>query len=280
MKILILGYKGMLGYEFAEALENFHKLVLWDRDQIDIAEKEEVMEKIGNLKPDIIVNAAAYTAVDKAESEKELAYKVNGYAVGYLSEICKEINALLVHFSTDYVFSGENHLGYKENHPLEKPLNVYGKSKALGEKMIQDINPRHYLIRTSWLFGRNGKNFVETMIQLAYKNEPIKVVNDQFGSPTYAKDLAMKVKELLDSGGEYGIYHITNFGFCSWYEFASEIFRQVKLNPEVKPIKSEEFPASAERPAYSMLINTKLHPLRSWQEGLRAYLIETGRRKE
>lgn len=285
MKILILGYKGMLGYELTEVLENGNKLALWDRNQIDIANKEEAAEKIGSWKPDIVVNAAAYTAVDKAESEKDLAYKVNGCAVGYLAAICKEIGAIFVHFSTDYVFSGDNHLGYKENHPIEKPLNIYGKSKALGEKMIQDVNPKYYLIRTSWLFGKNGKNFVETMLRLAREGKEIKVVNDQFGCPTYAKDLAEKVKELLDSGREYGIYHIINLGSCSWYEFASEIFRQAsqggqaKLKTKIKPIKSEEFFTPVKRPTYSMLLNTKLPPLRSWQEGLKAYLVETGRIK-
>jgi dTDP-4-dehydrorhamnose reductase len=139
MKILILGYKGMLGHELVEEFKNNHELVLWDREQIDISKKEDVMEKIGELKPDVVINAAAYTAVDKAESEKDLVYKVNGCAVGFLATICKEINALLVHFSTDYVFDGENHNGYKENHPYN-PINLYGKSKALGEKMILDIS--------------------------------------------------------------------------------------------------------------------------------------------
>ena len=278
MKILILGHKGMLGRELAEVFSNGNELVLWDREQINIAKREEVMQKIGELMPDVVINAAAYTAVDRAEDEKDLAYKVNGCAVGFISTICKQINALLIHFSTDYVFDGESHNGYKENHSY-KPINIYGKSKALGEKMILDIEPRYYLIRTSWLFGKSGKNFVETMLKLALENKNIKVVNDQFGSPTYAKDLAREVRGLVESKNPYGIYHLTNSGFCSWYEFAVKIFEFSGLKPDIKPVKSEEFPTPAKRPTYSMLVNTKLPPMRAWEDALKDYLIETGRIK-
>ena len=271
MKILILGYKGMLGQELVDVFEKGNELVLWDRDQIDISKKKEVIEKVGELKPDIVINAAAYTAVDDAESNKDLAYQVNGYAVGFLATVCKEINALLVHFSTDYVFDGENNLGYKENHSYQ-PLNMYGKSKALGEKFILDIKPRYYLIRTSWLFGKHGKNFVETMLRLANESKDIKVVNNQFGNPTYAKDLAEKVKELIESRQPSGIYHITNSGGCNWYEFALKIFELADLKPNIKPVKSEEFLTLAKRPTYSMLINTKLPPMKKWEEALKDYL--------
>lgn len=276
MKILILGYEGMLGNELVKVFTEGNELVLWDRGQIDIANRADVMEKIGELKPDIVINAAAYTAVDKAESEKDLVYKVNGCAVGFLSTICKEVNALFIHFSTDYVFDGENNLGYKEDH-LYNPINLYGKSKALGEKMILDINPRYYIIRTSWLFGKYGKNFVETMLRLAEEGKDLKIVNDQFGSPTYAKDLAGKVKELIGSEKPYGIYHVTNSESCNWYEFALKIFKLSGLKPNVKPVTSSEFPTPAKRPTYSMLVNTKLPPMRSWEEALKDYLIETNR---
>jgi len=282
MKILILGHKGMLGHELANVFKDGHELVLWDRSEVDIADKNNVIKKIGDLKPDAVINAAAYTAVDKAEleGEKDLAYKINGCAVGFLASVCKDINALFVHFSTDYVFDGENHLGYKEDYPTGKPLNVYGKSKAFGEKMIFDVEPRYYLIRTSWLFGKSGKNFIETMFRLAGEGKDIKVVNDQFGSPTYGKDLAEKVRELVESNKPYGIYHLTNSGSCSWYEFALEIFKKSGLKVNIKPVKSEEFSTLAKRPTYSMLINTKLPPLRPWQEALQDYLIETGRIKK
>jgi dTDP-4-dehydrorhamnose reductase len=271
MKILILGHKGMLGHELVKEFKNDHELVLWDREQIDISKKEDVIKKIGDLWPDVVINAAAYTAVDEAESNKDLVYKVNGCAVGFLATACKEVNALLIHFSTDYVFDGENHNGYKENHPYN-PINIYGKSKALGEKMILDVSPRYYIIRTSWLFGKHGKNFVETMLRLAGENKDIKVVNDQFGSPTYAKDLASEVKKLVESQNPYGIYHITNSETCSWYDFAVKIFELSSLNLKIKPVKSEEFPTPAKRPIYSMLINTKLPPMRKWEEALKDYL--------
>lgn len=279
MKILILGYKGMLGHELAEVFKDKHELVLWDREQVDISDKEDIEAKIEDLKPDVVINAAAYTAVDGAESNEELAYKINGSAVGFIANACKNINALFVHFSTDYVFDGENKFGYKEDYPMGKSLNVYGESKALGEKMILDIEPRYYLVRTSWLFGRNGKNFIETMIRLAGENKEMRVVNDQFGSPTYAKDLAKKVRELIESQKPYGIYHVTNSGSCSWYKFALKIFELADLKPNIKPVKSEEFPTPAKRPTYSILINTKLSLLRPWKEALMDYLIETGRVK-
>ena len=271
MKILILGHKGMLGHELADVFKDGHELVLWDREQIDISKKEEVIKKISKLYPDVVVNAAAYTAVDDAENNKDLVYKVNSCAVGFLATACKEINALFIHFSTDYVFDGENHNGYKEDHPYN-PINVYGKSKALGEKMILDISSKYYIIRTSWLFGKHGKNFVETMLRLVKENRDIKVVNDQFGSPTYAKDLASEVRKLVESEKSSGIYHITNSGSCSWYDFALKIFELSNLNLKVKPVKSEEFPTPARRPIYSMLLNTKLPPMRKWEEALKDYL--------
>ena len=279
MKILILGYKGMLGHELVEVFKDKHELVLWDRDQIDISDEKDVEEKIEKLKPDVVINAAAYTAVDDAESNENLAYKVNGSAVGFIANTCKNINAILVHFSTDYVFDGKNKFGYKEDYPAGKSLNVYGESKALGEKLILDIEPRYYLIRTSWLFGKHGKNFIETMLRLAGENKEIKIVNDQFGSPTYAKDLAKKVRELIESQKSYGIYHITNSNVCNWYEFALKIFELASLNPITKSVKSAEFPTPAKRPNYSILINTKLFPLRSWEEALKDYLVETERIK-
>lgn len=282
MKILILGAKGMLGHELMEAFSdrNKYEITLWDREELDITDQEAVNQKIKELNPGVIINAAAYTAVDQAENEEELVYKINSYAVGYLATAAKEIGALLVHFSTDYVFDGENHLGYKEDHSVKNPITVYGKSKKLAEKMIEDVKPKYFIIRTQWLFGKSGKNFIETMLHLAEEGKDIKVVNDQFGSPTYAKDLAAKVREMIEENRESGIYHVTNSETCSWYEFAQKIFKLTDLHPNIKPVKSEEFPAAAKRPTYSMLINTKLPPLRSYTDALRAYLIETGRIKE
>lgn len=279
MKILILGAKGMLGCELAEAFSNKDKyeLFLWDQNDLDITDQAAVEKKLKELNPEIIINSAAYTAVDQAESEEDLVYKVNGYAVGYLAQAAKDNSALLVHFSTDYVFDGQNHLGYKEDYSVRNPATVYGKSKKLAEKMIEDINPRHYLIRTQWLFGANGKNFIETMLRLAEEGKDLKVVNDQFGSPTYAKDLAEKVREMVEENRESGTYHVTNSGTCSWYDFALKIFEFTNMHPVLKPVKSEEFSTPAKRPTYSMLVNTKLSPLRPWENALGAYLAETRR---
>jgi len=279
MKILILGANGMLGHELAEAFSDKSKYetILWDRGELDITDKEDVNKKISEMKPDAIINAAAYTAVDQAESEPDLVYNINGYAVGYLASACKDNSALLVHFSTDYVFDGENHMGYKEDYSTKNPATIYGKSKKLAEKLIEDIGPRYYLIRTQWLFGKSGKNFVETMIRLASEGKDLKVVNDQFGSPTYAKDLACRVRDMIEENRESGIYHITNSKTCNWYDFALKIFEMTGFKPNVQAVKTEEFAAAAKRPTYSMLINTKLPPLRSYEEALKAYLIETGR---
>lgn len=282
MKILILGAQGMLGRELAKSFadpENY-QLTLWDREELDVTDPEAVEAKVKEIAPEAIINAAAYTAVDKAESEPEIVYQINGYAVGHLAAVAKELGALLVHFSTDYVFDGENRQGYREDETRKNPATVYGKSKKLAEQMIEDIGPRHYLIRTQWLFGAAGKNFIETMLRLAGEGRELRVVNDQFGSPTYAKDLADRVREMIEEKRESGVYHVTNSETCNWYQFALKIFELTDLQSKVTAVKSEEFAAAAKRPTYSMLINTKLPPLRPWQEALRAYLVETGRIKE
>ena len=278
MKILILGYKGMLGDELVKVFGENNELTLWDRSEIDIADRKDVENKIGELKPEAVINAAAYTAVDLAEGEgKEIAHQVNGEAVGFLAEACEKNNSVLIHYSTDYVFDGENENGYKEDEERD-PLNEYGRSKARGEELLQEVNPKFYLIRSSWLFGANGKNFVETMLRLAGEREELRVVNDQHGKPTYAKDLAERTRELLESKKPFGIYHLTNEGVCTWYEFAVKIFELAGMEVKVIPVASSEFPTPAKRPAYSGLVNTKLSLSRSWEEALKSYLEETRRK--
>ena len=265
----------MLGDELVKVFKKNNELTLWDRSEIDIADQGDVENKIGGLNPDAVINAAAYTAVDLAEGDgKEIARQVNGEAVGFLAEACKENNSVLIHYSTDYVFDGENENGYQENEKRD-PLNEYGRSKARGEELLQEISPKFYLIRSSWLFGANGKNFVETMLRLAGENKEIRVVNDQYGKPTYAKDLAERTGELLESEKPFGIYHLTNEGVCTWREFAVKIFELAGIKIKVTPVASSEFPAPAKRPAYSALVNTKLSPSRNWQEALEDYLKET-----
>ncbi len=275
MKILIFGYQGMLGHELVKVFKNNNEFTLWDRNEIDIADQKDVESKIGDLKPEVVINAAAYTTVDLAEGEgKEISYRVNGEAVGFLAEACKKNDSILIHYSSDYVFNGTNKDGYREDDQLD-PINEYGKSKALGEKLLKEIGPEFYLIRPSWMFGASGKNFVETMLNLAEKNKEIRVVNDQYGKPTYARDLAERTKELLELKKPFGIYHLTNEGVCTWYEFAVKIFELAEVKIKVIPVTSAEFPTPAKRPAYSALINTKLPLSKSWQEALRDYLIET-----
>lgn len=273
---LIIGAKGMLGQDLVKVFsaDKNYDVIAWDLENLDITNKNDVFEKIGKLKPKIIINAAAYTDVDRCEdmAKKDLCMKVNGEAVGYLASCASKLNAILVHYSTDYVFSGKKQEGYKEDEKEIAPINFYGKSKALGEKKLKENTKKFYLIRTSWLYGKGGRNFVDTMLKLSKTKKELKVVNDQHGKPTYTLDLAKKTKELIDKNLPYGIYHITNEGETTWFSFAKKIFELAKINVKVIPCTSAEFPRPASRPAYSSLINTKLSPLRPWKEALKEYL--------
>ena len=230
-----------------------------------------MLEKISEQKPDAIINAAAYTAVDQCESQEELATRVNGDAVGYLAEAAKTLGIPIVHYSTDYVFSGDFSLGYSEDAP-RKPLNAYGRSKATGEEHLERSGAKYYLVRTSWLYGKRGKNFVDTMLRLADEKKELRVVNDQHGKPTYAVDLARATKELLTTPRPFGTYHVTNEGETTWYDFAVRILQLAGKQTAVVPVSSKEFPTPAKRPTYSSLINTKLPPIRRLEEALSEYL--------
>ncbi|MGB9680699.1 MAG: dTDP-4-dehydrorhamnose reductase [Patescibacteria group bacterium] len=281
IKILILGAKGMLGHDLMAVFED-HQPTGWDINEIDITNKDDVFKKIGTLNPEIIINAAAYTDVDGAEKNKELAMRVNREAVGYLAEICVQNNIILVHYSTDYVFHGNKKEGYKEEDIPEDPVNFYGQSKLLGEKEIKDCklkieNFKYYLIRTAWLFGPKSnphqhKNFVDTILKLAQERKEIKVVDDQFGSPTYTYDLARATKELIEKNYPSGIYHLTNSGMTNWYQFAKKIVKLSGLKTKILPCSSKEFLRPAKRPKYSFLVNTKFPKMRFWQEALSDYL--------
>jgi dTDP-4-dehydrorhamnose reductase len=261
IKTLIIGASGMLGSDlckvFPDAINLTHK-------ELDITNCGQVMESILKIKPDLVINAAAYTDVEGCEDKQELALQVNGYGPGYIAEACNKMDATLVHFSTDYVFDGSKTKYVESDTP--NPINVYGRSKLLGEQEIAEKLDDYRIIRISWLFGIHGKNFVETMLKLSGEMAEVKVVNDQFGKPTYAVDLAHKISEIVEL--EAGIYHLTNEGVCSWYEFASTF-----INNAV-PCTSEEFPRKARRPKYSVLINTKTGPMRHWKEALNDYLKE------
>jgi dTDP-4-dehydrorhamnose reductase len=230
------------------------------------------MEKITKLKPKTIINSAAFTNVDAAEVDEEIAFKVNAYAVKSIAEACNEIDATIVHFSTDYVFDGK-FTAYNEK-AEKNPINVYGKSKSLGEDFLLGTTNKHYLIRTSWLFGSHGKNFVSTVLNLAQDKKELNIVYDQFSCPTYTKDLALKVKEVIIQ--DYGIFHIANDCACSKFEFACKIATLKGLDAKINPISAEQWqrahPESARRPKFSALVNTKLPKLRHWEDALKEYL--------
>ncbi|AKB79983.1 dTDP-4-dehydrorhamnose reductase [Methanosarcina horonobensis HB-1 = JCM 15518] len=261
IKTLIIGASGMLGSDLCKVFPDAIKLA---HKNLDITDREQVIESVLKTKPDIVINAAAYTNVDGCEDNQELAFQVNGSGPGYIAEACSIVGAKLVHFSTDYVFDGSKKEHMESDVP--SPINVYGDSKLLGEKkIIENIND-YRIVRISWLFGIHGENFVETMLRSSGEMDTVKVVNDQFGKPTYTMDLACKIREIIDLNPR--IYHITNDGICSWYEFAFSII------DNVTPCTSEEFPRKAKRPKYSVLVNTKTEPMRHWREALKAYLQE------
>ena len=224
MKILITGANGLLGHELTSILKD-HTLILLSHSQLDISDSESVNKQIDSSSPDIVINSAAYTQVDACESNYDLVYSSNALGPKNLAIKCKELDIPLIHISTDYVFEGNE----KENLPLKEndklgPKTVYGKTKLEGEKLVQENCDKYFILRTAWLYGE-GKNFVKTMLYLSKKNKELKVVNDQIGSPTYAKDLAKAIKEIIDKKSDkYGIYHVTNKGEVSWYEFAKKIF--------------------------------------------------------
>lgn len=261
IKTLIIGASGMLGFDLCKVFPDAVKLT---HRELDITNRNQVLESIGRIKPDLVINAAAYTDVEGCEDKQELAFQVNGYGPGYIAESCNKIGATLVHFSTDYVFDGSKTEYIESDAP--NPINVYGQSKLLGEQEIAENLDDYRIIRISWLFGTHGKNFVDTMLKLSGEMVKVKVVNDQFGKPTYTVDLAHKIAEITEL--EAGIYHLTNEGVCSWYEFASAFIGNAV------PCTSEEFPRKAKRPKYSVLVNTKTGPMRHWKEALKDYLKE------
>lgn len=291
MKLVILGSKGMLGQALAEEFEDAEP-ALFDREELDITSVGAVFDFLGKLKPTHVINAAAYTNVDGAEEDSVFAHIVNGDAVGYLASLCSAIGATLVHYSTDYVFDGKNPRGYREDDIPGTPVNRYGESKLLGEQFLERFVSRatpyplsFYLIRTSWLYGPYGKNFVGTMLEKGKGREgvPLRVVKDQRGKPTYTRDLARATRELLEGDSPSGIYHMTNDAppeGISWYDFGRVIFEEARAldpafdNALCRSCFSSEFPRPAARPRFSMLRNTKFPPLRPWREALQEYLRE------
>lgn len=265
-----MGAKGMLGRALTKAFES-EEVVAWDRDDLDITNESEVAKHIPAIEPDVVINAAAYTDVEKAEDEEKIAEKVNADAVGYLAKACSKINVPLFQISTDYVFDGTKQEGYLETDVPNKPLNAYGRTKLLGEKKLQENTDKFWLVRTAWLFGPHGKHFVDTMLRLSDKPE-LKVVNDQHGCPTYTKDLAQAIFKLTNERADFGIYHLTNNTPATWFDFAQEIFKLSEKKVNLLPTSTEGYPYKAKRPLWSVLKNTKRPLLRNWREALKDYL--------
>ncbi|MBU1118684.1 dTDP-4-dehydrorhamnose reductase [Patescibacteria group bacterium] len=274
-KIAITGSEGMLGHDLKKVFGSDKKyaLVLYTKKTLDITDEKKVLQKLEKDKPDIIINAAAFTAVDDCEDKKhkKACIAVNGVGPKNVAKAAKKIGAILVQISTDYVFDGKKKSGYTERSRVG-PINTYGKSKLMGEETVKKECTKFYIVRTSWLFGKNGPNFVETMLMLGKKHPELKVVHDQHGKPTWTYDLALHIKKLLERNKAFGVYHCTNEGETTWYNFTREILKQAKIKTPVKPCTSEEFPRPAKRPEYSTLLNTKFSRMPHWKKALTGYL--------
>ncbi|MDD5748234.1 MAG: dTDP-4-dehydrorhamnose reductase [Actinomycetota bacterium] len=275
MRILLTGSEGQLGYDFQYVCGSRHEVVAHDID-LDITDGKRVLERAKEVRPDIIVNAAAYTDVDGAESNEILAYRVNALGAYNLASACLELDIPLLHISTDFVFSGESDVPYTE-FDSPAPRGVYAKSKYAGECFVRMLLRKHFIVRTSWLFGVAGKNFVRTMLKAGNNNKEINVVNDQRGSPTYSRDLALKLFEIIEKG-IFGTYHVSNTGSCTWFEFAKQIFEIAGVDIIVNPITTDEFKSPAPRPAFSVMRGLSLEmwgfkPLRHYRDALCDFIL-------
>lgn len=277
MKILVTGVKGQLGYDVVnEAQKRNISAVGVDIDEMDITNKQQVNDVIKAGKYDAVVHCAAWTAVDKAEDMVEVCRKVNAEGTENIARVCEELDIPMMYFSTDYVFDGEGTTPWSE-YDERHPLNVYGQTKYEGELIVEKLK-KHFIIRIAWVFGKNGNNFIKTMLRLGKERGAVSVVSDQVGSPTYTYDLARLVVDMIQTD-QYGTYHATNEGICSWYEFACEIFKQAGMDVSVTPVSSTEFPAKAKRPSNSRMNKGELDKhgfdrLPTWQDALGRYLKE------
>ncbi|MTI87917.1 MAG: dTDP-4-dehydrorhamnose reductase [Balneolaceae bacterium] len=283
MHFFITGAGGQLGSEWVRFLDKQaeNEVNTFLSSELDITDKEKLQSIVQGLHPDVVINCAAYTQVDKAEKERDKAFEINGQAVGHLAAVCASEQIKLVHYSTDYVFPGKLKdakalpQGYPEDHKVN-PVNTYGESKLLGEKELQSSGCSYLLIRTSWLCGRDGHNFVDTMLRLGEQKRKLRVVNDQWGSPAFCENVVENTYHLLKQNEE-GIFHISSQGKTTWYEFAQEIFKQRNMNIVVEPVSSSEYKTRAKRPAFSLLNTQKITDtpgsvIINWKDGLRNLL--------
>ena len=279
MKILVTGVRGQLGHDVLEELEKRHiEAVGVNSDEMDIRDRESVDKVIDSIHPNAVIHCAAWTAVDAAEDESSACDAVNISGTEYIAEACRRNNAVMMYFSTDYVFDGEGDKPWK---PEDKtaPIGAYGRSKCLGEEAVRRILPdQHFIIRLQWVYGINGKNFVKTMLRLAETHDTLTVVSDQVGGPSYTGDIARLACDMIVTD-RYGTYHAANTGYCSWYEFAKAIFKEAGRDVKVVPVSSDAYPAKAKRPHNSRLDTSKLSKegfkeLPPWQDALHRFMAE------
>ncbi|MGQ9463329.1 MAG: dTDP-4-dehydrorhamnose reductase [Candidatus Fervidibacter sp.] len=278
---VVLGAGGQLGSELTTLLPS-GETVAFTREELDITDFIKVQHALTKLRPRVVFNCAAFVNVDGAEEKVEEAFRVNALAVLFLTKVCAELEATLVHMSTDYVFDGRKRSPYTEL-DAPNPLNVYGSTKLMGEFLVRAYNPRHFVVRTAGLYGKKGSrakggSFVDRILSKARAGEPLRVVADQVTSPTYARDLASHLTKLVETE-KFGLYHIANRGYCSWHEFATAIFQLAGLEVNVEPITSNQIPLKAKRPPFSALVSVRLlsaglQPLRHWREALTEFLME------
>jgi dTDP-4-dehydrorhamnose reductase len=279
LKVVVTGANGQLGRELV-TMDSKGRFAITglDRSALDITNLEQCREVLSQLRPDVVIHCAAYTAVDKAEVEPDEAFRINAAGTRNIAVASREVGAKLCAISTDYVFDGAGSIPYKE-YDRTNPLTVYGQSKLAGEHLVQSLHDRYFIVRTSWVYGAYGNNFVKTMLKLASEQDQLKVVADQWGSPTYTYDLALFLLELAATD-YYGLYHASNSGICSWYEFAKAIMEESGSSTQIEPCTTAEFPRPAPRPSYSVMDHSAirsngLEPLRPWREALRHYLSNT-----
>lgn len=276
MKVLVTGVKGQLGYDVVKELERRGlEAVGVDIEEMDITDKESVSDVIGQAGVDAVIHCAAYTAVDAAEDNEAICRKVNAEGTQNIADVCKQLDIKMLYISTDYVFGGEGERPWEPDDERD-PQSVYGQTKYEGELAVQNTLDKYFIVRIAWVFGINGKNFVKTMLKLAETRDSLTVVNDQYGSPTYTYDLAKLLVDMIQTD-KYGVYHATNEGICTWYEFACAIFREAGIPMNVSPVTSAEYAAKAKRPANSRMSKEKLvengfEKLPTWQDALHRYV--------
>lgn len=276
MRVFVTGVKGQLGYDVMNELEKQGlEGIGVDIDEMDITDADQVNKVIKEAAPDAVIHCAAYTAVDAAEDNEEICRKVNAQGTENIAKVCEELDIKMMYISTDYVFNGQGERPWEPDDKRE-PLNVYGQTKYEGELAVENNVEKFFIVRIAWVFGVNGKNFIKTMLNLAKSHDELNVVNDQIGSPTYTYDLSRLLVDMIETDN-YGFYHATNEGLCTWYEFAREIFRQAGVKVKVNPVDSSQFPAKAKRPHNSRMSKEKLtangfQRLPAWQDALSRYL--------